>query len=436
MMKTAVPCALLSLAITACGGSSDGAANAAGPGSLDGPDRAISPVVEDIYSVGALEGEVWETFGTVSNVAFDAAGNLYILDRDAAHIVKMSPAGEFLTTIGRQGDGPGELANPMGMAVMADDRVVVFDFSRQGFQVFSTDGEFIESVTMTPDEGFPGGVLYPTPDGRLATHGGIRLSFDGSLPGADEPPGRAIETFGLDGSREVAYTAWEPPPPGEGEEAELAGGGGRIQLQMQQMVAFDAGLHLGVLSDGRLAVVDSVGYRVKLIESGTVASTLERPITPTTVDEDVMEAERERRLAELEEGGSGSGRMMVISAGGSGSGSGSFSVDQDQINEMRRGQIESMGFADAIPVISRFSIDWNDRIWVERAGPRPGEDGPTDVITADGQYLGTIAPDGMRIPAAFGPDGLVAYIERDELEVQRVRVARLDDSVEPLEGGN
>ena len=62
----------------------------------------------------------------------------------------------------------------------------------------------------------------------------------------------------------------------------------------------------------------------------------------------------------------------------------------------------------------------------------PGQDGPTDVLTPDGAYLGTIAADGLRIPDAFGPGGLVAYIEEDELEVQRVRVARLaeDEALE------
>jgi hypothetical protein len=55
-------------------------------------------------------------------------------------------------------------------------------------------------------------------------------------------------------------------------------------------------------------------------------------------------------------------------------------------------------------------------------------------VTPDGSYLGTIVADGLRIPAAFGPDGLVAFIEADELEVQRVRVARLAEN-EALEGG-
>lgn len=437
LMHTTARLVLLTTALgfAACGGESAAGGGTGRSGALDGPDRAIDPQTEDVYTIGALEGEDWETFGNVSEAAFDAEGNLFILDRDAAHIVMVSPEGDFVRTIGRQGQGPGELTSPLGLAVLPDDRVVVFDFSKQGFQIFGKNGDYIESVALNPEDGMPGSVLLPTPDGRLATHGGIRFSFNEGSDGFEAPTGRPIESFGLDGSRSVMYTAWDPPEPEEESDTELSSGGSRIQLRMQQMLAFEPGLHLGVVRDGRLAVVDSVGYRVKFVRDGVVSSILERPVAPTVVDESIQELERERRRAELEEGGGGGGRMMVISAGGSGSGGGgNFSVDQGQMNDMMRGRIESMGFAPEIPVIERMGVDWSDRIWIQRSAERPGEDGPTDILTADGAYLGTIAPSGLRIPAAFGPDGLVAYIELDELEVQRVRVARLSDD-ELLESG-
>jgi hypothetical protein len=49
------------------------------------------------------------------------------------------------------------------------------------------------------------------------------------------------------------------------------------------------------------------------------------------------------------------------------------------------------------------------------------------VITPDGGYLGTFPPDGLRIPDAFGPDGLLARIETDEYDVPTVVVERLPD---------
>ena len=64
-------------------------------------------------------------------------------------------------------------------------------------------------------------------------------------------------------------------------------------------------------------------------------------------------------------------------------------------------------------------MDWEDRIWVERWGPRGDDDGPTDIVRPDGDYIGTLPPN------AFAPDALLAYIERDDLDVPSVRVMRL-----------
>ena len=55
--------------------------------------------------------------------------------------------------------------------------------------------------------------------------------------------------------------------------------------------------------------------------------------------------------------------------------------------------------------------------------------GPIDLLTADGGYLGTYPADATRMPSAFGPDGLVAFIERDELDVPTVVVRRLPSDV-------
>lgn len=429
------PAVLLGAALAvACGGSGP-EGSASGPRGLDAPDFTIAPQLETVYAVGALDGEPWETFGNVSNLAFDRDGYLYILDRDAGHVVLIDPAGSYVRTISNKGEGPGELGNPFGMVLLSGPRVAVFDFQKQGFQVFDRDGEFLESVSFDPQEGMPGGRMYAMPDDRVLSAGGIRIRMSGEGP-EEPPPGRPLDLFGLDGGHETAYTAWEAPPPEREDTQELQSSGGRMRIQMQQSRAFEPELHVGVLSDGRIAVADSVGYRVKLVTpAGSVASTLERGVAPIEVTESIADAERARRLAELEEGGGpAGGGAVTITASRTGGSGGSVGIDRDAIRNMMRDRVESMLFSDAIPVIERMAVDWNDRIWVQRSA-LPGEEGPTDVLTPDGQYLGTIGVEGMRIPQAFGPDGLVAYIEQDELEVQRVRVARLSDD-EALEGAS
>ncbi len=43
---------------------------------------------------------------------------------------------------------------------------------------------------------------------------------------------------------------------------------------------------------------------------------------------------------------------------------------------------------------------------------RVGEKGPVDLITQEGVYLGTLSPGEGRIPDAFGPGGLAAFVEQ------------------------
>ena len=62
---------------------------------------------------------------------------------------------------------------------------------------------------------------------------------------------------------------------------------------------------------------------------------------------------------------------------------------------MLEDQIRNLAFPDEIPVIENLAADWSDRLWVQRSA-LPGEIGPTDILTADGRYFGTIAPDGLR----------------------------------------
>ena len=82
-------------------------------------------------------------------------------------------------------------------------------------------------------------------------------------------------------------------------------------------------------------------------------------------------------------------------------------------------------FADEVPVLYSVKVDWEDRIWVARRGPTGDDDGPTDIVTPDGDYIGTLPPEWLRTPDAFGPGGLMAYIESDDLDVPTVRVVRL-----------
>ena len=393
--------ALLAL-LAACGDAGDGAATA-GTGTLDGPDVILNAVTEEIFTVGSFAGDDWDTFGTVRSVDFDAQANLHIFDSQADHVVVVGPDGSLVRTVGGPGEGPGEFDGVTNVIVGSDGSYTVMALSH--IDLLQPDGEFVRRITMEPAT--TGMVLanMALPDGRLVANAIIRFGDE------DEPSeevGRPIHIFPLDGTEpRLLYAAWELPEEDEDgiEMGTTPSGGMRVRWGAGR--AFEPRLDYEVLTDGRLALIDSIGYRVKLIGlDGSVSGTIERPIAPIPVDDAIMEAERERyrerQAASQQSSTRRSSRIQTEFEG-----------------------VEGLTFADEVPVFSSLKVDREDRIWLARRGPTGANDGPTDILTPDGDYIGTLPPDGLRTPNAFGPDGLLAYIERDEMEVPIVRVVRL-----------
>jgi len=389
--------------ILACGDSTGGPDAAGLPGTLGGPDIVLTPLTEDVHTIGDYLGEDWNSFGLLADVAFDAAGNAHILDRQAARVVVVGPDGNLVRMVGGPGEGPGELRSPSSLHVQRDGGIVVASLT--SIDTFTPEGEHLRRMPVSPITGSPFMDTKALADGSLVS---IVIRADNAdlerrrrgLPRLD-PPGRPIEIFPIEhGKPEVLYTAWElPDPEDERRNTRRSSSDGVSRLRAGR--AFEPRLRFDVISDGRLAVVDSIGYRVKLVaRDGQVAGVVERPIAPLAVTEAMKGAARDRYRA----------REVPSNVG-------IFRIERESVDELR--------FADEVPVIANMAVDWEDRIWVERTGADGVEPGPIDIVTPEGGYVGTLPADGVRIPSAFGPDGLMAYIEADEFGVPVVRVTRL-----------
>ena len=88
------------------------------------------------------------------------------------------------------------------------------------------------------------------------------------------------------------------------------------------------------------------------------------------------------------------------------------------------GSVEGLGFDGAA-----LRTDWEGTIWVRRRAEYPETEGPIDVLTPEGDYIGTFPAVSTALPDAFGPDGLVAFLETDDLDVPFVVVKRLPEGV-------
>ena len=94
------------------------------------------------------------------------------------------------------------------------------------------------------------------------------------------------------------------------------------------------------------------------------------------------------------------------------------------LTRTRRAFLEALPAAAEVPVVLDLRTTWDGEIWVRRRGEDLLSDGPIDVLTRDGRYLGSYAAD-TAMPSAFGPDGLVAFIETGELGEYMVVVKRV-----------
>ena len=238
----------------------------------------------------------------------------------------------------------------------------------------------------------------------------------GQIPRRDPATSRPIELVGLDGEEIVTDTIFDGwLPPGRGE-------GASNMFGLPTPLTFNPMLHWGVLPDGSVAFADSTTYAVKIAAAGMgISRVLTRPIAPEPMTDRLIRAERNRRFRDLDaipDEELGGVRGIVNGQ--------PIRRDPDEERQRRRERIENMEFFEEVPVIRGLFVSWDGTIWVRRRGEEPASNnGPVDLLAPDGTYLGSFPGDDANIPDAFGPGGLAAFIETDELGVKTVVVGRL-----------
>lgn len=77
------------------------------------------------------------------NVAVDRQGWVYVSDMAACRVKVFDATGNYVRTIGGQGDLPGQFARPKGIAVDRAGRVFVVDAAEQTCQIFDAEGKLL-----------------------------------------------------------------------------------------------------------------------------------------------------------------------------------------------------------------------------------------------------------------------------------------------------
>ena len=86
-------------------------------------DGIVRMQLEEQWRIGGDDGEIF--FGLITHVEVDENGDIYLLDRQQSQVFVYSPDGEFKHTLSREGDGPGEIRGPQGLALLADNTVAL-----------------------------------------------------------------------------------------------------------------------------------------------------------------------------------------------------------------------------------------------------------------------------------------------------------------------
>lgn len=378
-------------------------------------DRPLAGTPAQVFAVGRAEGAAHEAFGMVAGVAFDASDNLYVLDRQSAHILVYDRTGRFVRQIGSQGEGPGELMLPVQLTIAGDGTVIVSDFGRPGYSLFRPDGTFLRNVLMRNWMPALGG-------GGIAWHprGGIVATY--RQPAG--PPQNGTTTQNVMPLLYQSIAGGEPSRlydiPQTVRIEQQSSGPNQVNIRMRPPPAFSPPVLFGVIPTGQIALSFTPGYTVRIVDvNGQTVRYLQRPMRPRLT----TEADRERARAERREMITSGRGMIRIERGGGGGGGGRPAPGRSP-QEMER-MLGEMEFADTIPALRGLRVAPSGKLWVERTGPVVGEPGPIDLVTPEGQYLGTIT--GTSLPDAISRSGLAAYIERDEDDVERVVVRRLPE---------
>ncbi|MBE0568026.1 MAG: hypothetical protein IH621_18880, partial [Krumholzibacteria bacterium] len=202
--------------------------------------------------------------GTPTQSVVDGKGHLLVLDGQMAHVLEISPAGGFLRTLGRSGQGPGEMENPNTLFLDGDDRLGVVQMYPGRIVILGRDGTPGGSIASPSADAMLYRVAW-VGDGYVAAE--RRTEHDADLSHARSHA--VLARYGPDGERRCVYmesTVEESRDPPVMDE-----GAGWFPYR-----AWD------VAADGSVLVAAARdAYRIDWYEpDGSLRCVLTRPFTP------------------------------------------------------------------------------------------------------------------------------------------------------------
>jgi len=110
--------------------------------------------MEALWELGGETDDEDQFFGVISDIEIDDEGNVYLLDAQLSEVKIFTADGEFVRTIGREGEGPGEFRRPTRMFFTKDGNIGVMQTIPAKIVLLSPNGDPVgEHPLPVPEDG-------------------------------------------------------------------------------------------------------------------------------------------------------------------------------------------------------------------------------------------------------------------------------------------
>lgn len=129
----------------------EGVLHVLNPSGPSGPPVRSQPA--ELWRLGG-DDEEDVIFGVIADVAVDQNSNVYLLDAQLNEVLVFDAGGEYVRSVGREGEGPGEFRRPAGLFLTAAGDVAVVQMMPGKIVLLTAEGEpaGIHPV-QSPDDG-------------------------------------------------------------------------------------------------------------------------------------------------------------------------------------------------------------------------------------------------------------------------------------------
>jgi hypothetical protein len=114
--------------------------------SLEPLNPELQIIFEEDLTIGAKEGDENYMFGNQVFVNTDDDGNIYVTDGDRRTVRKYDSDGNFLQSIGRLGQGPGEFQDMSEVRFNSEGNIYLNDLKTQRLSFFSKEGNYLKGI--------------------------------------------------------------------------------------------------------------------------------------------------------------------------------------------------------------------------------------------------------------------------------------------------